>query len=83
MSGTYSHTLCTTCLGVEYAMEAPIDPASCVHFAQLDSSVLRRRVKYMESIAQASYLREDNSVDNKVPEEGEATKGIPSVCASG
>lgn len=33
----------------------------------------------MESITQASSLLEDDSVDNKVPVEGEATPASPSV----
>lgn len=58
-------------------MEALVDPTSCVHCAQMGSGGLRRRAKYMESIAQASSLLEDDSVDNEVPEEGEATQASP------
>ena len=66
MSLMDSLPLCTTFLRVDYAMEALVDPASCVHCAQLGSGVLRHSVNHMESLAQASSLLKDNSVDNKV-----------------
>ena len=76
LSGTDSHPLCNTCLGVEHAMEALVNPTSCVHCAQIGSGGLRLRAKFMDSIAQASSLLEDDSVDNEVPEEGEATASV-------
>ncbi|KAK5930336.1 hypothetical protein CgunFtcFv8_026577 [Champsocephalus gunnari] len=44
VSGTDSHQICSSCLGLEHAQEAIDNPGSCGHCARLTVKSLHRRL---------------------------------------
>ncbi|KAK5905202.1 hypothetical protein CesoFtcFv8_006688 [Champsocephalus esox] len=51
VSGTDSHQICLSCLGLEHAQEAIDNPGSCGHCARLTVKSLRRRLAQQASLS--------------------------------
>ncbi|KAK5912692.1 hypothetical protein CesoFtcFv8_002538 [Champsocephalus esox] len=51
ISGTDSHQVCSSCLGLEHAQEAIDNPGSCGHCARLTIKRLRRRLARQASLS--------------------------------